>query len=141
MDNYLNPPAKWQRLIADYAGLPDVARMHYAGARAYLDERGIALVFGNTVKLDDGRTVYLAVVEFDRDWVAFVTEAAAAWRPNVERFTLVLRGKARIEALLLPGWTGAKMGQREAKEIAAAVLAGERETAGTAAAAGVMVSL
>lgn len=116
---YLNPLAKWQLLVADHIG-EDISRMHYSSAKEHLAEKGVSLVFANTVKAYPGRQAYVAIVEHDHDWVLFVTEAAGAWRTNVERFTLVLKGKLRIEEILLfgIGWSGDRITQREAAELA-----------------------
>lgn len=115
----LNPVAKWQLLIAEHAGL-DVSRMHYQSAKDFLAEQGISLVFANTVKTRQGTSAYVAVIEYEHDWLAFVTEAAGAWRKDVARFCLILRGKVRITEILLfgIGWTGERFTQREAIEIA-----------------------
>lgn len=116
---YMNPLAKWQLLAAEYIG-EDISRFHYSSAKEYLSEKGVALVFGNTVKAYPGVQAYVAIIEHDHDWVAFVTEAAAAWRENVQRFTLVLKGKPRIEEIMLFGsrWSGGPVTQKEAAELA-----------------------
>lgn len=112
------PLAKWQILAGEYIG-EDVSRMHYQSAKEALDEKGVALVFGNTVKVSSGKLLYVAIIEIDHDWVCFVTEAAAAWR-KVERFTLIMKGKHRITEILAFGvrWSGERITQREAKELA-----------------------
>lgn len=120
---YLNPLAKWQNLAADYIG-EDISRMHYSTAKEFLNEHGVALVFANTVRTHSGKTVYIAIIECNYDWIGFVTEAAGAWRKNVERFTLQIKGKQQIESLLVYGigWSGSKIGQREAIEIASVAM-------------------